>query len=58
VAEEELAEKGHGEVKFVILELSPVSYIDTSALHILEDMIKRLQRTRDPDSLDESQCQA
>jgi sulfate transporter 4 len=41
VAEEELAAKGSGEVKFIILELSPVSYIDTSALHILEDMIKR-----------------
>lgn len=40
VAEEELAAKGHGDVKFIILELSPVSYIDTSALHILEDMIK------------------
>jgi sulfate transporter 4 len=39
VAEEELAGKGGGDVKFIILELSPVSYIDSSALHILQVMV-------------------
>jgi len=33
------------EVKFIILELSPVSHIDTSGLHILMDML-RLYETR------------
>jgi sulfate transporter 4 len=27
-------------IKFLVLELSPVSYVDTSALHILHDMTK------------------
>jgi sulfate transporter 4 len=28
----------NGEVKYLVMEMSPVSHIDTSALHILEDM--------------------
>jgi len=39
IAEEELTESNGGEVKFIIWELSPVPHIDTSALHILSDMI-------------------
>jgi sulfate transporter 4 len=39
-AEEELAARNSGEVKFMLLELSPVSHIDSSALHILHDMIE------------------
>jgi sulfate transporter 4 len=42
-ANEQVAERGgdDGEyVKYVILELSPVSHVDTSALHILHDMHK------------------
>lgn len=40
-AEQELAERGEEEttIQFIILELSPVSHVDTSALHILHDMI-------------------
>ena len=30
----------NGSVKYVVLELSPVSHVDTSALHILEDLNK------------------
>ena len=38
-AERELVERGSKiGVKFIILELSPVSHVDTSALHILQDM--------------------
>jgi sulfate transporter 4 len=38
-AERELVERGSElGVKFMILELSPVSHVDTSALHILHDM--------------------
>jgi sulfate transporter 4 len=40
LAEEELAARNAGEVKFIILELSPVSHVDSSALHILQDMTK------------------
>lgn len=40
-AEAELAAKSdQARVKFIILELSPVSHVDTSALHILQDMNK------------------
>lgn len=38
VAEEELAKRSAGSVRFIILDLSPVSHIDTTALHVLEDM--------------------
>lgn len=38
VAEQKLKERGAGEVKYIVLELSPVSHVDTSALHILHDM--------------------
>lgn len=38
-AERRLAEEGRGELKYLIIELTPVSHIDTSALHILEDML-------------------
>lgn len=36
---EELAQAGKTQVKYIILELSPVSHIDSSALHILNDII-------------------
>lgn len=39
VAEEQLAERDGGSVRFIIWELSPVPNVDTSALHILSDMI-------------------
>jgi sulfate transporter 4 len=39
-AEEDLAARDSGEVKFVLVELSPVSHVDSSALHILHDMIE------------------
>lgn len=40
-AEAQLAAKSdQARVKFIILELSPVSHVDTSALHILQDMNK------------------
>jgi len=38
-AEKRLAEDGRGELKYLIIELTPVSHLDTSALHILEDML-------------------
>lgn len=38
-AEAQLAER-NSTVKYIILELSPVSHVDTSALHILEDFNK------------------
>jgi len=40
-AEQELADRGDEEtgIQFIILELSPVSHVDTSALHILHDML-------------------
>lgn len=38
-AKEELASRGDAEVKFLILDLSPVSHVDSSALHILHEMI-------------------
>jgi sulfate transporter 4 len=37
VAEAKMAER-NGEVKFLIMDFSPVSHIDTSALHLLEAM--------------------
>ena len=37
VAQEELDAR-NGTVKYLVLEMSPVSHVDTSALHILEDM--------------------
>ena len=37
-AADQLAERNAGEVKYIILDLSPVSHIDTTALHVLEDM--------------------
>jgi sulfate transporter 4 len=42
MAEQELKDRGGNEetgIQFVILELSPVSHVDTSALHILHDML-------------------
>ena len=42
-AEKELATRGHGTVKYMIIEMSPVSHVDTTALHILHDMNKTLQ---------------
>jgi sulfate transporter 4 len=38
-AEEQMAHR-NGTVKYVCLEMSPVSHVDTSALHILEDITK------------------
>lgn len=38
-AEQQLAET-NGSIKYVVLELSPVSHVDTSALHILSDLNK------------------
>jgi len=38
-AEEQLRES-NGSLKYIVLEMSPVGHIDTSALHILEDMNK------------------
>lgn len=35
---EELAQRNAGQVMYIILDLSPVSHIDTTALHVLEDM--------------------
>ena len=34
----ELKERNAGEVRYLILDLSPVSHIDTTALQIIEDM--------------------
>lgn len=44
VAEAELEERGnaHG-VQYIILELGPVSHVDSSALHILNDMLHSYQ---------------
>mmetsp|Transcript_39572 Transcript_39572/g.58781 ORF Transcript_39572/g.58781 Transcript_39572/m.58781 type:complete len:732 (-) Transcript_39572:383-2578(-) len=40
-AEEELTARGEDpNIKYLILEMSPVSHVDTSALHILHDMNK------------------
>ena len=36
---EQLAASGKTVVKYIILELSPVSHVDSSALHILSDLI-------------------
>ena len=42
-AEKELSARGFGTVKYVIIEMSPVSHVDTTALHILHDMNKTFQ---------------
>lgn len=41
-AEDEMAER-NGTLKYMVLEFSPVSHIDTSALHILDDILKTYQ---------------
>ena len=41
---EHLAQEKQVPLKYIVLELGPVSYIDTSALHVLEDMIHRYQQ--------------
>jgi sulfate transporter 4 len=38
VAADDLALRNAGEVRYIILDLSPVSHIDTTGLHVLEDM--------------------
>ena len=38
LAEEELARRNAGPVQYIILDLSPVSHVDTTALHVLQDM--------------------
>ena len=38
VATDELSERNGGQVKYIILDLSPVTHIDTTALHVLDDM--------------------
>jgi sulfate transporter 4 len=38
VAADDLALQNAGEVQYIILDLSPVSHIDTTGLHVLEDM--------------------
>jgi sulfate transporter 4 len=38
VATDELKERNGGEVHYIILDLTPVSHIDTTALQVLEDM--------------------
>jgi sulfate transporter 4 len=37
---EELSARNGGDVKFIILEMSPNSHIDSSALHVLNEMLK------------------
>jgi sulfate transporter 4 len=39
-ASEESTTRNGGEVKFVILEMSPNSHVDSSALHVLHEMVK------------------
>lgn len=41
-AEQQLSER-NGSIKYMVLELSPVSHVDTSALHILEDLHSNYQ---------------
>lgn len=36
---DDMEQRHAGELKYIILEMTPVSHIDTSALHILEDMV-------------------
>lgn len=38
VAADELLARNGGEVKYLLLEMSPMPHIDTTALHVLEDM--------------------
>lgn len=38
LAEEDLKEREAGEVHYITLDLSPMSHIDTTAIHVLEDM--------------------
>jgi sulfate transporter 4 len=44
-ASEELLAHDGGDVKFIILEMSPNSHIDSSALHVLKDMLKMYKQT-------------
>jgi len=44
LAAEELKERNGGEVKYILLNLTPVSHIDTTALHVLEDMYMTKKR--------------
>jgi sulfate transporter 4 len=44
VAADELAARDGGEVKYLILDMSPVSHVDTTALHVLEGMYITQQR--------------
>lgn len=45
-AKEELAlRQGGTKVKYIILEMNPVSHVDTSALHILSEMNKTYQKS-------------
>jgi len=37
-AEDELKSRNAGKVQFIILDISPVTHIDTTALHVLQDM--------------------
>ena len=34
----DLKERNVGEVRYIILDLSPMSHVDTTALHVIEDM--------------------
>lgn len=36
----DLKERSAGEIQYIILDLSPMSHIDTTALHVVEDMYK------------------
>ena len=45
-AEADLERRDAGELKYIIIEMTPVSHIDTSALHILEDMIENYKARR------------
>ena len=42
-SQKKLAARNLGTVKFVIIDVSPVSYIDTTGLHVLLDMTKAYQ---------------
>lgn len=36
----DLKERNAGEIQYIIIDLSPMSHIDTTALHVVEDMYK------------------
>ena len=38
MADEELSRRDAGPVRYIILDLSPVSHMDTTAIHVLQDM--------------------